>query len=58
MNRLRFGTPELVRWGVDMQHVDRMADLIAEALTSNDPTAMAPRVRDWRETFDKLHYIT
>ncbi|SMX40269.1 serine hydroxymethyltransferase [Octadecabacter ascidiaceicola] len=58
MNGLRIGTPELVRWGVDMEHVDQMADLIAEALGSNDPSAMAPRVRDWRETFDKLHYIT
>lgn len=57
MNGLRIGTPELVRWGVDMQHVDRMADLIAEALSSNDPSAMAPRVREWRETFETLHYI-
>ena len=58
MNGLRFGTPELVRWGVDMEHVNQMADLIAEALGRNDPSAMAPRVREWRETFDKLHYIT
>jgi glycine hydroxymethyltransferase len=57
MNGLRIGTPELVRWGVDMQHVDRMADLIAEALNSNNPAAMAPRVRDWRGTFDTLHYM-
>ena len=58
MNGLRFGTPELVRWGVDVEHVDPMANLIAEALGSNDPTSMAPRVRAWRETFDKLHYVT
>ncbi|MEN8841129.1 MAG: aminotransferase class I/II-fold pyridoxal phosphate-dependent enzyme [Octadecabacter sp.] len=58
MNGLRFGTPELVRWGVDVRHVDQMADLIAEALGCNDPTAMAPRVRDWRETFDRLHYVS
>jgi glycine hydroxymethyltransferase len=57
MNGLRIGTPELVRWGVDMQHVDPMADLIAEALSSNNPSAMAPRVRDWRGTFDTLHYM-
>ena len=57
MNGLRIGTPELVRWGVDVQHVDRMADLIAEALSSNNPSAMAPRVRDWRGTFDTLHYM-
>lgn len=58
MNGLRIGTPELVRWGVDMDHVDRLADLIAEALSSNDPSAMAQRVRDWRETFNTLHYVT
>jgi glycine hydroxymethyltransferase len=57
MNGLRIGMPELVRWGVDVQHVDRMADLIAEALSSNNPSAMAPRVRDWRGTFDTLHYM-
>ncbi|MBU2992404.1 aminotransferase class I/II-fold pyridoxal phosphate-dependent enzyme [Octadecabacter sp. 1_MG-2023] len=57
MNGLRIGTPELVRWGIDMQHVDQMADLISEALGSNDPSAMATRVRDWRQTFDELHYI-
>jgi glycine hydroxymethyltransferase len=34
-----------------------MADLIAEALSSNNPSAMAPRVRDWRGTFDTLHYM-
>ena len=57
MNGLRIGTPELVRWGVDLQHVDQMVDLIAEALSSNDPLAMAGRVRDWRQTFDRLHFM-
>ena len=58
MNGLRIGTPELVRWGVDVPHVDQMADLIAEALASNDPSAMAARVRDWRQSFDRLHYVS
>jgi glycine hydroxymethyltransferase len=58
MNGLRIGTPELVRWGVDVKHVERMADLIAEALGSNNPAAMAGRVAGWRQTFDRLHYIT
>jgi glycine hydroxymethyltransferase len=58
MNGLRIGTPELVRWGVDTGDIDRMCDLIAEALVSNDPAAMARRVRGWRETFQTLHYIT
>lgn len=58
MNGLRIGTPELVRCGVDSGDLDRMCDLIAEALASNDPTAMAPRVAEWRATFDRLHYVT
>lgn len=58
MNGLRIGTPELVRWGVDVGDIDQMSDLIAEALASNDPSAMAPRVRAWRETFQTLHYVT
>jgi len=48
---------QLVRWGVDVQQIDPMADLITEALASNDTSAMAPRVRDWRETLDRLHYM-
>lgn len=58
MNGLRICTPELVRWGVDTEHVDQMCDLIAEALTATDPGNMAPRVREWRQVFNKLHYIT
>lgn len=58
MNGLRIGTPELVRWGMDTGDIDHMADLIAEALDSNDPAAMASRVRVWRETFDRLRYVT
>ncbi|MEJ6638803.1 MAG: aminotransferase class I/II-fold pyridoxal phosphate-dependent enzyme [Octadecabacter sp.] len=57
MNGLRIGTPELTRWGLDMGDVDQMCDLIVEALESQDPTSMVPRVRDWRETFKTLHYI-
>lgn len=57
MNGLRIGTPELVRWGVDVDHVARLADLIAAALGTNDPAAMAGRVAEWRATFDRLHYV-
>ena len=57
MNGLRFGTPELARWGVDLQDVDAMADLIAEALAANDPSAIAPRTAAMRARFDTLHYV-
>jgi len=57
MNGLRLGTPELARWGVTSDHAERLADLITEALTGNDPDALAPRVAEFRATFDRLHYI-
>ncbi len=57
MNGLRFGTPELVRWGMTPADMPELAKLIAEALRSNDPEAMAGRVAAWRQTFDTLHYV-
>lgn len=57
MNGLRIGTPELVRWGVTSQHAPEMARLIATALRSNAPEALAKEVAQWRKSFDRLHYI-
>ncbi|POF32098.1 serine hydroxymethyltransferase [Roseibium marinum] len=57
MNGLRIGTPELVRWGMREEHMAELARMIAEALRSNDPEAMAGRVADWRRSFDTLHFI-
>lgn len=58
MNGLRIGTPELVRWGVTPDHAPRLAALIAQALRSNDASALLPEVSTWRQEFDRLHYIT
>lgn len=57
MNGLRFGTPELVRWGMEETDAPRMAALIASALRRNDPEALAAEVSEWRSSFDTLHYI-
>ena len=57
LNGLRIGTPELVRWGVTPADVPDLAALVAEALRSNDPAAVAPRTRALRARFDRLHYI-
>lgn len=56
MNGLRLGTPELVRWGVKEEHAVLLADLIAEGLTE-DPETVAPRTRELRGLFSRLHYI-
>ncbi len=58
MNGLRIGTPELVRWGVTPDDAGEIAALIAKALTSNDPAALAGETRALRSRFDTLHYMT
>jgi len=57
VNGLRFGTPELARRGMQVSDMDRLADLIAEALRSNAPEALAPRVAEWRQAFGGVHFV-
>ncbi len=57
LNGLRFGTPELVRWGMTAADMPRLAGLIARALGSNDPEALAPEVAAYRKTFDRIHFV-
>ncbi len=57
MNGLRFGTPELVRWGITETDCARLADLIAKALKSNAPQNLAAETAEWRSRFNKLCYI-
>ncbi|MEH6361202.1 MAG: serine hydroxymethyltransferase, partial [Amylibacter sp.] len=57
MNGLRFGTPELVRWGVTADRVDEIAALVARALRSNDPESVADEVRKLRGEFRSLCYV-
>jgi glycine hydroxymethyltransferase len=57
LNGIRFGTPEIVRWGVDVKDVRQLAEHISKALTTNDPTRLAAEVSEFRSQFNKLHYI-
>ncbi|SFU13171.1 glycine hydroxymethyltransferase [Pseudovibrio denitrificans] len=57
MNGLRIGTPELVRWGVGVEHATEMARLIAAALRSDQPEQYLAEVSAWRQQFDKLCYV-
>jgi glycine hydroxymethyltransferase len=57
MNGLRFGTPEIVRWGMGPEHMPELAGLIAEALAANDATTVAQRVSAFRQRFDKLAFV-
>jgi len=54
MNGLRFGTPELVRWGMKAKDSNRLARLISKALKGQ---TVKKEVSEWRKTFNKLHFI-
>jgi len=57
MNGLRLGTPELVRWGVSETDIPHLAALIARALATDRPEAMAQEVSDFRKHFNTLRFI-
>lgn len=57
LNGIRFGTPEIVRWGVDEQDAPQLAEFVARALDSNDPAGLAAEVSQFRAKFNTLHYI-
>ncbi len=57
LNGLRIGTPEIVRFGVGPEDAGPIADLLARALTADDPAALAPETAALRAQFQTLHYI-
>ena len=57
MNGLRIGTPELVRWGVGVEDVSQLADLIARGLRTDTPSDLAAETRALRARFNTLHFI-
>jgi len=57
MNGLRFGTPELVRWGVTETDIVAIAALVVTALNAKAPETLAAEVARRRATFDKLHFV-
>jgi glycine hydroxymethyltransferase len=58
MNGLRFGTPEIVRWGMGPEHMPELAALVARALIGNeDAASVAADVTAFRQKFRQLHYM-
>ena len=58
VNGLRFGTNEIVRWGMTPADMPELAGLIARGLTGNEaPESVAGDVTAFRKRFDKLHYM-
>ncbi|WP_282610623.1 serine hydroxymethyltransferase [Pelagibius sp. Alg239-R121] len=57
MNGLRFGTPEIVRWGMTAKDMPELAGFIARALTEERAEDVASEVTAFRRGFSKLHFI-
>ena len=57
MNGLRMGTPELVRWGVGVEDVPAIADLVVAALNSDQPETLFARTSALRQKFDRLSFV-
>lgn len=55
---LRFGTPEVVRWGLTVDDVPTLADLVVRGLTAPDPMAVAVDTAAARRGFDRIHFVT
>ena len=54
---LRLGTNELARWGATRTDMPALAELVARALTADNPSSLAPAVTEYRAQFDTIHYI-
>ncbi|SAL85364.1 serine hydroxymethyltransferase [Caballeronia arvi] len=58
VNGLRIGTPELVRWGMESRHIQRLASFIADVLLRRkSPEEIGPAVTEYRRQFSTLHYV-
>lgn len=57
MNGLRFGTPEIVRWGMGPADMAELADLIVRGLETNDPATVAADVAAFRKRFRTLKFV-
>jgi glycine hydroxymethyltransferase len=56
MAGVRFGTPEVVRWGMTEDDMTTIAGLVARAL-DGDPRAVAAETTDLRRRYDTIGFI-
>ncbi|MBA4097668.1 MAG: serine hydroxymethyltransferase [Rhodospirillum sp.] len=58
VNGLRFGTPEIVRWGMTAGDMPELARFIADALADERASgSLAENVTTFRRRFSSLHFI-
>jgi glycine hydroxymethyltransferase len=57
LNGLRIGTPEIVRIGMKVEHMQDLAGFIALSLdTSIEPKSIQREITQWRKQFSGVHY--
>lgn len=57
LNGLRIGTPEIVRIGMKVEHMQELAGFISQSLSpSSDTEAIKREVTQWRKQFSGVHY--
>jgi glycine hydroxymethyltransferase len=57
LNGLRIGTPEIVRIGMKVEHMQDLAGFIARSLDTNVvPKSIQREVTEWRKQFSGVHY--
>ena len=57
LNGLRIGTPEIVRIGMKVEHMQDLAGFIARSLdTSAEPQSIQREITEWRKQFSGVHY--
>ena len=57
MNGLRIGTSEIVRWGVTVEDIPKIAHLLAKALRSDTPEDLAMEVSELRRSYQTLQFM-
>jgi glycine hydroxymethyltransferase len=57
LNGLRIGTPEIVRIGMKVEHMQDLAGFIARSLDANvEPKSIQREITEWRKQFSGVHY--
>ena len=57
LNGLRIGTPEIVRIGMKVEHMQDLAGFIARSLDTNvEPKSIQREITEWRTQFSGVHY--
>jgi glycine hydroxymethyltransferase len=57
MNGVRFGTNEIVRWGMTSADMGELGAMIVRAIAADDAGTLAAEVTEFRSRFTDLHFV-